>query len=74
MASIAPYKEDLFQTRLGRKPTDLNCLPPVYHFSVWEVLPRMLGILDAPGVRVTYFAESWSLLIYADPGCGPTAP
>lgn len=36
------------------------------HHSVREKLPRMLDMLDEHGVRATYFAESWSLDVYAD--------
>lgn len=36
------------------------------HFSVKQNLPRMLDMLDAHGVKATYFAESWSLDVYPD--------
>jgi peptidoglycan/xylan/chitin deacetylase (PgdA/CDA1 family) len=36
------------------------------HPSVVEVLPRILELLDAAGIRGTYFAEGWSADVYPD--------
>lgn len=36
------------------------------HYSVTEVLPRVLDLLAAENVRSTYFAEGWSANIYPD--------
>lgn len=47
----------------GTWPADV---PIGQHYSVREKLPRMLDMLDAHGVRATYFAEAWSLDVYAD--------
>lgn len=34
------------------------------HPSVTDQLPRMLAMLDAHGIRATYFVEAWSLGVY----------
>jgi peptidoglycan/xylan/chitin deacetylase (PgdA/CDA1 family) len=36
------------------------------HYSVIEVLPRILDLLDGEGIRGTYFAEGWSADVYPD--------
>jgi peptidoglycan/xylan/chitin deacetylase (PgdA/CDA1 family) len=36
------------------------------HYSVTNVLPRILDLLDAVGIRSTYFAEGWSADVYPD--------
>ncbi len=36
------------------------------HYSVTEVLPRILDLLHAQDVRCTYFSEGWSAAVYPD--------
>lgn len=36
------------------------------HPAITNQLPRMLSLLDAHGIKATYFAESWSLGVYPD--------
>jgi peptidoglycan/xylan/chitin deacetylase (PgdA/CDA1 family) len=40
--------------------------PTGRHHSVTEVLPRILELLDAEGVRCTYFVEGWSAGVYPE--------
>ncbi|KAI0396209.1 carbohydrate esterase family 4 protein [Xylariaceae sp. FL0594] len=36
------------------------------HFSVVEVIPKILTLLERYNVNVTYFVEAWNLSVYAD--------
>jgi len=36
------------------------------HFSVTDVLPRILDLLDEEGVRCTFFVEGWSAELYPE--------
>jgi peptidoglycan/xylan/chitin deacetylase (PgdA/CDA1 family) len=40
--------------------------PVGHHYSVRQVLPKVLATLDDLGVRCTYFAEGWSADVYPD--------
>jgi peptidoglycan/xylan/chitin deacetylase (PgdA/CDA1 family) len=46
---------------VGAWPPDA---PVGRHYSVTEVLPKVLDLLDGQGVRCTYFAEGWSAAVY----------
>jgi peptidoglycan/xylan/chitin deacetylase (PgdA/CDA1 family) len=48
---------------IGTWPDDK---PVGSHYSVTEVLPRLLDVLAEEGVRCTYFIEGWSTGIYPD--------
>ncbi|RYP40338.1 hypothetical protein DL768_010643 [Monosporascus sp. mg162] len=36
------------------------------HFSVIEIIPQILALLEKHDIHVTYFVESWNLLVYPD--------
>jgi len=36
------------------------------HFSVVEVIPKILALLEKHSVQVTYFVEAWNLSVYPD--------
>jgi len=40
--------------------------PVGQHYSITEVLPKILALLDRQGIRCTYFAEGWSAEVYPD--------
>jgi peptidoglycan/xylan/chitin deacetylase (PgdA/CDA1 family) len=51
------------QLELGMWPEDV---PRGRHFTVTEVLPRLLGLLAARGVRATFFLEGLNAEMYPD--------
>src|SRR3954463_3462492 len=48
---------------IGAWPEDA---PVGQHYSITEVLPKILELLDRQGIRCTYFAEGWSAEVYPD--------
>jgi len=36
------------------------------HYSVKEVLPKLLDLLDEHNIKITYFIETWNLHVYTD--------
>ncbi|TID27998.1 carbohydrate esterase family 4 protein [Venturia nashicola] len=41
-------------------------IPPGSHYSVTNVLPKILSLLKKYNIHVTYFIESWNLSVYGD--------
>jgi len=54
---------EAMEVAIGAWPQDA---PVGRHYSVTEVLPKVLDLLDAQGVRCTYFAEGWSADVYPE--------